>query len=75
MGYHKLVMIYIFFSKHEKDVIFFNENILGKFLGFGRMHEKKLFFLKKNISEKTRYFNTGFLSYSVSIQPNIKQNW
>jgi hypothetical protein len=41
MDDHKLVMISIFFfglSKHEKDSIFFNENMLGKFLGFGRMH-------------------------------------
>ena len=70
--------------------------MLGKFLGFGRMHENKIFFIflkgainlkylrffefilklkKKNISEKIRYFNTGFVSYSVSIQPNIMQNW
>jgi hypothetical protein len=24
----------------------FNENMLGKFLGFGRMHENKIFFFK-----------------------------
>jgi hypothetical protein len=24
----------------------FNENMLGKFLGFDRMHENKIFFLK-----------------------------
>jgi hypothetical protein len=27
----------------------FNENMLGKFLGFGRMHENKIFFLKGNL--------------------------
>jgi hypothetical protein len=26
------------------------------------------------ISKKIGYFNTGFVSYSVKIQPNIKQN-
>jgi hypothetical protein len=40
---------------------------------------KVLRFLKKivfrNISEKAEYFNTGFVFYSVKIQPNIKQNW
>jgi hypothetical protein len=25
--------------------------------------------------EKTRYFNTGFVFYSVNIQPDIMQNW
>jgi len=28
----------------------------------------------RNILEKTKYFNTRFVSYSVKIQPNIKQN-
>jgi len=28
-----------------------------------------------NISEKTGYFNTGFVFYSVNIQPDIMQNW
>jgi hypothetical protein len=28
-----------------KKMQFFYENMLGKFLGFGRMHEKKIFFL------------------------------
>jgi hypothetical protein len=27
----------------------FNENMLGKFLGFGRMYENKIFFLKGNL--------------------------
>jgi hypothetical protein len=35
---------------------------------------KKCFDFFWNISEKTRYFNTGFLFYSVNIQPNIMQN-
>jgi hypothetical protein len=55
------------------------------------MHENKIFlflfcFLKRkinlkilnffrNISEKTQYLNTRFVSYSVKVQPNIKQNW
>jgi hypothetical protein len=29
----------------EKMQFFFNENMLGKFLGFGRMHVNKIFFL------------------------------
>jgi hypothetical protein len=67
------------------------KNMLGKFLGFGRM--KTLFFEKGNwfksfwdfvlkyfdffwnISKKIRYFNTGFVFYSVNIQPDIMQNW
>jgi hypothetical protein len=28
-----------------------------------------------NISKKTGYFNIGFVSYSVNIQPDIMQNW
>ena len=28
-----------------------------------------------NISEKTGYFNTGFVFYNVNIQPDIIQNW
>jgi hypothetical protein len=47
MDDHKLVMISIFFfgfSKHDKDAIFFNENMLGKVLGFGHIHGNKIFF-------------------------------
>jgi hypothetical protein len=45
MDDHKLVMISIFlFSKHQKYAIFFNENMLGNILGFGRTHEKIYFF-------------------------------
>jgi hypothetical protein len=59
----------------------------GKFLGFDRMHENKFFFLEQgnsfesfwdffwNISEKTGYFNIGFVFYNVNIQPDIMQNW
>jgi len=36
---------------------------------------KKFFEFFWNISEKTGYFNTGFLFYSVNIQPDIMQNW
>jgi hypothetical protein len=36
---------------------------------------KKCFEFFWNISEKTGYFNTGFLFYSVNIQPDIMQNW
>jgi hypothetical protein len=46
MDNHKLVMISIFgfFLKTWKRCNFFNENMVGKFLGFGRMHENKIFF-------------------------------
>jgi hypothetical protein len=59
------------------------------FLGFGRMHENKIFFVfflnliflkfliffKKNILEKTEYIYIGFVSYGVSLQLNIMQNY
>jgi hypothetical protein len=48
MDNHKLVMISIFgffFKNMEKMQFFFNENMLGKFLGFDRMHVNKIFFL------------------------------
>ena len=44
-----------------------------------RMHENNIFLLLfsiyffYNISEKIRYFSTGFVSYSVKIQTIIKQ--
>jgi len=52
MDDHKLVMISIFlFSKHEKDANFFYENILEIFLGFGCMHENKLYIFLKYFGE------------------------
>jgi hypothetical protein len=52
-----------FFFKREIDLkvfeIFF-ENDLNFFLKYFK---------------KTGYFNTGFIFYSVNIQPNIMQNW
>ena len=47
MDDHKLVTIsssFFEFSKHEKDLVFF-ENMLGNFLKFERMHENKIFFI------------------------------
>jgi hypothetical protein len=74
MDDHKPVMIIIFsYFQNMRKMQFFYENILGKFLGFGLIHEYNLNFLKK-ISEKTRYFNTEFVFYSVNIQPDIMQN-
>jgi hypothetical protein len=53
--------------------------MLGKFLGLGRMRSNIFFlfeiFFKKKYFKKTGYFNTGLVSYNVSIQPNIKQTW
>jgi hypothetical protein len=37
----------------------FNENMLGKFLGFGRMHKNKIFFF---VFEKGNYFKS-FLDF------------
>jgi len=58
------------------------KNMLGKILEFGRMRQNIFFLLFgnvlnffKNISEKTGYFNTGFVFYSVNIQSDIMQNW
>jgi len=76
-------------DKDSFFLFFCHEDMLENILGFGCMHENKtfffLFFLLKreinlkivyrNISEKVEYFNTEFVSYSVKIQPNIKQNW
>jgi len=62
---------------------FFMKNMLGKILGFDRM-QQNIFFLfffenvlifLKNILEKTGYFNTGVVFYSVNIQPDIMKNW
>jgi hypothetical protein len=42
---------------------------------------KYFFFLKMfwiffwNIFDETEYFNTGFVFYSINIQPDIMQNW
>ena len=36
--------------------------------------EDVLKFFFWNISEETEYFNTGFVFYSVNIQPDIMQN-
>jgi hypothetical protein len=52
-----------------------------KSLEFGRIHENKIyfciflneeFFYFKKIQRKLSIFNTGYVSYSVSPQPNIK---
>jgi len=32
-------------------------------------------FFLRNVLEKIKYFNTGFIYYSVNIQLNIIQNW
>jgi hypothetical protein len=44
MDDHKLVMIFIFLDfQNMRKMQSFNENMLGKFLGFGRMHENNFF--------------------------------
>jgi hypothetical protein len=56
-----------------KCFFFFEKgNCLKSFLKF---FENVLKFFFWNISEKTGYFNTGFVFYSVNIQPDIMQNW
>jgi len=52
-------------------VIIWKEKFILKFLSFF----KKCFEFFWNISEKTRYFNTRSVFYSVNIQPDIMQNW
>ena len=43
MDDHKLVMISIFLDfQNMRKMNLFNENVLGKFLGFGHMHENKI---------------------------------
>jgi hypothetical protein len=43
-------ILFFAFLKYKKDAIFFNENMLRKTLGFGRMHGNKIFlFFKKRI--------------------------
>jgi hypothetical protein len=49
---------------HEKKYIFF--------LFLKREINLKVLNFFRNVSEKTGYFNTGSVSYSVSIQPDIK---
>jgi len=68
--------------KTMQFLFFLMKNMLGKNLEFSLMQQniflKKCFeflFFFSNISEKTRYFNIGFVFYSVNIQPNIMQNW
>jgi hypothetical protein len=60
MDNHKLITISIFFAflKYKKDAIFFlffYKNMLGKLLGFGRMHEET-FFLFLFFFERGNYF-------------------
>jgi hypothetical protein len=79
MDNHKLVTISIFgFLKHEKDAIFVFEKYAWKNFRIWPCTIKYFFlfeiFFLKNILEKTRYFNTGFIFYSVNIQPDIMQN-
>jgi hypothetical protein len=46
MDDHKLVMISIFLDfQNMRKMQFLNENMLGKILGFGRMHENNFFFV------------------------------
>jgi hypothetical protein len=56
---------------HENKIFFLRGNLFKIFKIFWIFFK----FVFENISEQIRYFNTGFVSYSVSIQPNITQNW
>jgi hypothetical protein len=54
-----------------------HENKIFFYLLKGEINLKYLiFFLNffRKVLEETRYFNTRSVSYSISIQPNIKQN-
>jgi len=65
----------------KMQFLFFMKNMLVKILEFGHMQQKiyifyfEIFLFFWNISEKIGYFNTGFVFYSVHIQPDIMQNW
>jgi len=60
------------FGRMHKNKIFF----VSFFLREINLKVLRFFFkFFKNIWEKTRYFNTEFISYNVKIQSNIKQNW
>jgi hypothetical protein len=57
---------------HKNKIFFFvfeKGNYFKSFLDFVFF---KMFW---NISEKNGYFNTGFVFYSVNIQPDIMKNW
>ena len=69
---------------------FFLRKYSWKILGFDRMYKNKIFFsfsfLKREIKLKVlrfffnsfgenQVFNTGYISYSVSIRSDIIQNW
>jgi len=56
------------------------QKILVFFLKGNQFKSCEIFFeffwkVFRNISEKTKYFNTGFVSYSINIQLDIMQNW
>jgi hypothetical protein len=77
MDDHKLVTIIIFFAllKHEKDAIFYMKICLENILGFGRMHENKIFFcfflcfLKREINLKVLRF---FLNFFINISEKAR---
>jgi hypothetical protein len=63
MNDHKLVMISIFLDfQNMRNMQFFNENKLGKFLGFCRMHENN-FFKRKNYFKSFLYFFENVLIF------------
>ena len=49
----------------------FNENMLGKFLGFGYIHENKFFFLKKKRKIDLKVFEIFFISEIFQRKPGI----
>jgi len=48
MDNHKLVTISIFYFQNMRKMQSFNEYMLGKFLGFGRMHKNNIFLKERN---------------------------
>jgi len=69
-------------------IILFLENMHEKLLGFSYVHENKIFFFLyfrnkdfflfsfffRNFREN-QVFCTWFVSYSINLWPDIKQNW
>jgi len=58
-------MFLFFFCLLKRKI---NLKVLRFFLNFFKI-------VFRNISEKAKYFNTRFVSYSVKIEPNIKKKW
>ena len=65
---------FFFFFQNMRKMQFFNENMLGKFLGFGRMHENKIYIFF--VFEKWNWFKSFwdlFLRFFEIVFLNISE--